>query len=246
MGGKGLLGVVGLWKGCRVNINVYAPIKVEEKQEVWNILTKKMWGKEDERWCICGDFNAIRCEEERRGQVSSDRRREMREFNEFINQQRLVDFPLERKKFTWYKENGKSCSRIDRFLVSSEWVSKWPNLVQVGLKRKVSDHAVIMLKEDAQDWGPKPFKFLNGWMKEKGFKEMVENAWKSHNAEGWSGFILKEKLKAVKVKIKEWHKEQFGNIEKKIEMQSNNLIANWKGTSWMIRSVWIGLQSGRS
>lgn len=53
-------------------------------------------------------------------------------------------------------------------------MSKWPNLTQVGLKRKVSDHAAILLKEEVEDWGPKPFKFLSWCLKEKGFKEFVE------------------------------------------------------------------------
>ena len=30
-------------------------------------------------------------------------------------------------KYTWYKENGLAKSRIDRVMVSLEWLDQWPN-----------------------------------------------------------------------------------------------------------------------
>lgn len=217
-GEKGMLGVSGTWEGCPVNIvNVYMPCKSEEKREVWELLEARVKGREDDKWCICGDFNAVRNENERRGLTNGGRRKEMRDFNELINKLRLVDLPLERRKFTWYKDNGRSCSRLDRFLISLDWIVKWPNLTQVGLKRKVSDHAALLLKEEVEDWGPKPLKFLSWCLKEKGFKELVEEEWKNHKVEGWSGFIIKEKLKHVKEKTKKWHKEHYGNLDGRIE-----------------------------
>lgn len=44
-----------------------------------------------------------------------------------------------------------------------------------GLKRKVSNHAALVLKEEVKDWGPKPFKFLSVWLQQKGFKERLKN-----------------------------------------------------------------------
>lgn len=82
-GDKGLLGVLGLWEDCAVNIvNVYAPSKPEEKREMWKVLQEKVRGKESEKWCFCGDFNAVREEGERRGKSSGGRQKEMQEFNE--------------------------------------------------------------------------------------------------------------------------------------------------------------------
>lgn len=151
-------------------------------------------------------------------QAEGEGRKLMRDFNEMINKLRLVDLPFERRKFTWYKDNGTSCGRLDRFLLSNEWLAKWPNITQVGLKRKVLDHADLLLEEEVKDWGPKPFKFLSWCLNEKGFKEMVEEEWKNYKVEGWSGFIIKEKLKHVKEKkIKIWHKEHFGNLDNRVE-----------------------------
>lgn len=143
----------------------------------------------------------VRSPEERRGKGSQDRSREMREFNEFIGNSNLVDLPLGRRKFTWYRDNVQSCSRLDRFLLSTEWMGQWPILVQLGMKRKIFDHAAVLLKDEVKDWGPKPFKFLNAWTKKKGFLEMVEKEWKLCRVEGWAGFVIREKLKSLKDKI---------------------------------------------
>lgn len=83
-----------------------------------------------------------------------------------------MDLPLGRRKFTWYRANGASGSRLDRFLLSSEWLVSWPDLMQLGLKRKVSDHVAIILKEEVKDWGPKPFKFMNFWSKKKASRNL--------------------------------------------------------------------------
>lgn len=118
-GEKGLLGISGRWDGCPVNIvNVYVPCNLEEKREVWGLLEGKLKGKESELWCICGDFNSVRNENERKGSANGGQKKEMREFNDLINRLGLIDLPLERRKFTWYKDNGRSCSRLDRFLLS--------------------------------------------------------------------------------------------------------------------------------
>lgn len=225
-GEKGLLGVAGLWKGEFVNIvNVYSSSDPAEKNELWAALESKMRGKENEKWCIVGDFNSIRCEEERRGSGSFSRMNEMRMFNTRINQLNLIDIPLERRKYTWYKDNGKSSSRLDRFLLSAQWVAKWPNLSQIGIKRRVSDHVAILLRDETVDWGPKPFKFVNGWMKEEGFKKVVTEAWANGEQVGWKGYIIKEKFKSVKEKIKEWQKENVESLVWRIERKEDELNA---------------------
>lgn len=155
---SGLLGVTGMWKGEPVNlVNVYAPFNREKKKELWELLMLRMRGRESERWCVSGDFNTVRNESERRGVSIQDRRGEMRDFNTFIENAGLVDLPLYRRRFIWYRGNGTSCSHLDRFLLSSGWLGKWPNVAQFGLKRKVTDHAAIILKEDVTYWGPRPF-----------------------------------------------------------------------------------------
>jgi hypothetical protein len=71
----------------------------------------------------------------------------------------------------------------------------------------------LILKYNGDDWGPKPFRFNNYWLKNRNFKEVVVNAWTNQHVSGWMGFVLKEKLKGLKGVIKVWSKEVYGKPE---------------------------------
>jgi len=61
-------------------------------------------------------------------------------FNGFIDDNLLVDLLLHGRKYTWFKGDGKSMSRLDHFLLLEEWCLEWPNCIQVALLRELSDH----------------------------------------------------------------------------------------------------------
>jgi len=71
--------------------------------------------------CVCGDFNAVRCPEERRGTSGVFTTAWIDTFNNFIEDLTLLDLPLRGRMFTWFRGDGKSMSRIDRFLLSENW-----------------------------------------------------------------------------------------------------------------------------
>ncbi|GKV36148.1 hypothetical protein SLEP1_g44309 [Rubroshorea leprosula] len=128
----------------------------------------------------------------------------------------LVDLPLNGRKFTWYKPNGDAMSRLDRFLLTEDWMAKWSNMKQWGLKCSIFYHCLVLLKSQHIDWGPKPFKFFDEWLLHHECKTLVEEEWKKTNVQGWKGFCVKEKLKAVKQKLKKWSAEEFTQIDFKI------------------------------
>ena len=37
--------------------------------------------------------------------------------------------------------------------------------------------------------------------------------WNAFPSNGWMSFVLREKLKALKLKIKEWHKEEYDDMD---------------------------------
>lgn len=53
-------------------------------------------------------------------------------------------------------------------------------------------------------------------MQNSGFKELVESSWKEVRIESWGSYVVKEKLKRLKETLKEWNKEQFGNLDQKM------------------------------
>nr|KYP41921.1 hypothetical protein KK1_036692 [Cajanus cajan] len=131
----------------------------------------------------------------------------LREFNEFINNMELEDVPLNGRSFTWFRPNGKAISRIDRILISREWWSAWENCVQFVLDRNIFDHCPLMLSQKKVDWGPKPFRSINCWSEYSHFEDIVKEMWDSEEIQGWGCHVLKEKLKALKVKLKYPFKE---------------------------------------
>lgn len=52
-------------------------------------------------------------------------------------------------------------SRLDRFLVSDDLVFKLKVEGHLVRDRVLSDHCLIWIKVNFNNWGPKPFKFFN-------------------------------------------------------------------------------------
>jgi hypothetical protein len=83
-------------------------------------------------WCILGDFNSVRCREERYGAVvrggrelSKVIREDERLFNLLIDNLGLEDLALLGRKFTWVQPYGVCASRLDRIMVSRNWMETW-------------------------------------------------------------------------------------------------------------------------
>ena len=77
----------------------------------------------------------------------------------------------------------------------------------------MSDHFPILLNGGGLRRGPSPFRFENMWLKVEGFKDLLKSWWEGDNFSGSSSFILVEKLKVLKSKLKEWNKDIFGKVE---------------------------------
>lgn len=123
----------------------------------------------DGDWLLGGDFNSMKSRDERFRSLADSTATERMELSYFIENSNLEDVLGKGGKFSWYRGDGRSKSRIDRFLVSNSFVSSWGVVGQfIGLW-DVSDHCPVWLEVDKEDWGPKPFKFNNEWFSNKGF-----------------------------------------------------------------------------
>jgi hypothetical protein len=218
--GQGYLGVCLLWGANKIRsviVNVYAPCLLQSKKALWVDLLVAMRAYPAEHYCILGDFNSIRCNGERRGASGGDSREDTRLFNVFVENSGLNDLPLMGRRYTWVQPNKRCMSRLDRVLVSSNWLDEWGEVSLWGLKRDVSDHCPLLLKYNGYGWGPKPFRFNNHWVNNNTFKKVVEEAWASYEVNGWMGYVMKEKMKLLKGALRKWNKEVYGCMESKIE-----------------------------
>ena len=169
--GRNFLMLVGRWIKENLKLlilNVYAPCDTAGKRELWEELKQLKASNPEGVWCFLEDFNSIRSMEERSG--SSQRTVGVYDsagFNDRISDMELQEIKCFGSRFTWCRPNGSVRSRLDRCLVSEQWLVKWPDSSQQVLHRDYSDHCPILLKTDMVDWGPKPFRVMDCWLKIK-------------------------------------------------------------------------------
>lgn len=107
------------------------------------------------------------------------------DFRRVINDMLLVDVKPDHGWFTWSNnKRGKGLvkGRIDRFLVSSSWLSEVPFLASEVVREAESDHDFIILDVE----GRKPrgcckdprlqFHFEECWAKDKEAKKVIKEA----------------------------------------------------------------------
>ncbi|GLT28567.1 hypothetical protein SLA2020_034900 [Shorea laevis] len=98
--GDGFLGVFGLSGSENIPcylVNIYSSQDLACKRRLWDNLSDMVNSKKG-NWCIADDFNVIQKLQERKGGISV--RREIRDFNEFVERCGLVDLPMIGRKFT--------------------------------------------------------------------------------------------------------------------------------------------------
>ncbi|XP_058215782.1 uncharacterized protein LOC131326892 [Rhododendron vialii] len=142
----------------------------------------------------------------------------------------LLDLPMMGRRFTWtnYQDHAIH-SRLDRFLISQQVFEKF-KVVQWGIHRPISDHCLIVLTNDERDWGPRPFRFMDIWLSNPRCMANAEETWENTVVNGWAGFQILRKLRAIKDKLKVWNKEEFGDVNSALlvtetELQHLDLLA---------------------
>ncbi|XP_016168758.1 uncharacterized protein LOC107611333 [Arachis ipaensis] len=122
----------------------------------------------------------------------------------------LVDLAINDRKYTWFR--GQSYSRIDRSLVSLEWLDAYPDTRLRGGSRGLSNHCPLIVEDRRIAQGPRPFRSLDAWFMHEGFLKMMKEEWR-----GLGDVWFLDKLKALAKPLGRWHKQYFGNIHEKIQ-----------------------------
>ena len=161
--------------------------------------------------CIGGDFNIVRFPSEKSGMASFNYA--MHEFSNFISEFGLMDISLEGGLFTW--SNNREIpvmSRIDRLLFSPDWANHFGLVNQQRLPWLLSNHFPIRLDCGQIVGGKSSFRFENMWLKVDGFVDRVREWWTSYSFPGSPSHILASKLKVLKMDLKQWNVNEFGNV----------------------------------
>ncbi|KAF1894123.1 hypothetical protein Lal_00004042, partial [Lupinus albus] len=232
--GSGFVATMWTWLNGKVScclVNIYSPCELNLKMQLWNDLRQLRSSLGDLIWCFFGDFISVRSVSERRGAIGGSCKNNIRLFNEWIREMELVDLPLIRRNFTWYQYG--SMSRLDRFLISHSWLFVWPDSSQWAFSRDFSDHCPIVLRQRKMEKGLIPFRFNNCWLKHDNFADLVSNSWCDNSYFGKKAYIIKEKLKALRLKIKVWNKETLSHAIKELDLIGKNSILNSDQLSYL-------------
>ncbi|KAL4347923.1 hypothetical protein GQ457_17G010840 [Hibiscus cannabinus] len=107
---------------------------------------------------------------------------------------------------------GNRCSRIDRVLVTSAWCEHFDQLRVRSLPRGLSDHTPLLLQNNVNNGGLRPFRFINAWMVEAKNVKLMGAEWvrlKENDAEN----SLIQRLKRFKVFLRDWNLSSFGDVD---------------------------------
>ena len=82
----------------------------------------------------------------------------------------------------------------------------------------------------------RPFRFENAWLSHPKFTSNIDKWWREElNIQGTKMFMLQQKLKHIKARLKAWNKKEFGDIfkakretEQKLqEINQNNITEDF-------------------
>lgn len=163
--GKGFILTEDIYKSRESNsgvtvvlMNIYRPCSNKEKVIRWREIEVKLVNANGLIRCMIGVFNSIRFASKRKWiNNGTTNKCKMSRFNEFIERCALRDIPVVGRKFTWYRPNWTTSSRLNRVLVSDNWLMKWPGSKQYVLCKQVFDHCVLVVKNSIIDWVRNPF-----------------------------------------------------------------------------------------
>nr|XP_009794930.1 PREDICTED: uncharacterized protein LOC104241686 [Nicotiana sylvestris] len=158
---------------------VYAKCSATERKALWESL-ENMANIINEPWCTGGDFNVIMESREKLG-GSPYRAYKSFDFVTTMETCGLIDIVYVGPKHTWCnnrRPRKRIWNRLDRILINDQWAQKFQQNYVRHLVRTGSDHRPLLMKcRNDQQEVIKYFKFLNFWVHQPGFMDIVQDLW---------------------------------------------------------------------
>lgn len=130
---------------------------------------------------------------------------------------KLVDIVTSNGIFTWNNKRGgesQVASKLDRFTILGDLMLNDKEMVARVLPFRGSDHWPVQL--EVQGIGTprnRPFRFENMWLSHPYFISNIAKWWSEDlNIQGTRMFLLQKILKHFKLRLKDWNKNEYGNI----------------------------------
>ncbi|XP_020253806.1 uncharacterized protein LOC109830857 [Asparagus officinalis] len=176
-------------------------------------------------WIIGGDFNTIINNSEKIGGVPvSDSDTE--DFLDFTSSSQLAHHKTARCFFTWCNRqelDSRIWCILDRVLVNEIWIQNYTSNQVEFLPPSCSDHSPgLIIIEDEDYMGKRPFKFFKMWTTHPDFLSAVTSSWEK-TVVGYNMYKFHTKLKNLKSVLKDLNKRNFMNISEQVLRAKNDL-----------------------
>ncbi|XP_060168986.1 uncharacterized protein LOC132599797 [Lycium barbarum] len=173
---------------------VYAKSKSTGREFLWGYM-RTLASTTNSPWAVCGDFNSILTMDEKFG-GKPHRIGKSIPFIECLHDCGLMDIGYSGNRFTWCNERKEDkiiWKRLDRMLVNDKWNDLFANSEVIHLPRVSSDHCPLLITcGNGQENYIKYFKFLNFWVDQPDFLDIVKDNWKFQTNEKELGDVVEQ------------------------------------------------------
>ncbi len=179
-------------------------------------------------WALLGDFNLLLSLSDKNDPPSSVS--DILSFRNAVNGLGLADIPLSNRSFTW--TNGRptpTLERLDRALLSKDWMLHFPRSTLRALPRPTSDHSPLLLTAFSFVPAAHLFRLESFWLRYRGAREVISGSWAVPTSEANSAHCFASKLALVSGKLSEWSV----GLLKRIKEQTDSCLA-W--IDWLDRT----------
>ncbi|XP_052485155.1 uncharacterized protein LOC128040446 [Gossypium raimondii] len=184
-----------------------------DREESWNLL-RQLKNQGDDPWLVCGDFNEILYNFEKKGGLLREERR-METFRKALEDCRLVDLGFSGRRFTWERGNLPETNiqeRLDRGVATEWWSDLFPNFLIQHLPHSFSDHCLLLIDTDhkVRRIVDQRFRFEAWWILEETFLDVTTSIWENSTGD------LMQKLENLKRGLQRWS----------VQLQQNKRMTN--------------------
>ncbi|GAV87805.1 Exo_endo_phos domain-containing protein, partial [Cephalotus follicularis] len=212
---------------------VYGLCDYRSRRDLWKDLIFNARLASFVPWLILGDFNVSRFPHDHLN-GSPRVSKSMSELNECLKSMEVDDIRSVGRFFTWSnKRTGNFAvnKKLDRVLGNWEWHKHFNHSLAHFHNPGVSDHSLVSISlPKFRNSGNKPFKFLNYWVKDDRFLDIVRRVWVQRPIGNPLEAVLC-KLRNLKRELKSVFKKsilssKMESIRSGIEITQANLLLN--------------------